>query len=316
MTRLAILATLALAAGSTTVVSRAENPRAPGSDQPPLASPPRFSREVTDVFFTDARQALGPKPAAVVTPESARPTSSASPALGDGKHGWSQVVAAEVLEDEIKQLAVEVADETRSASTFKSTGQKRLRSTFSSLAVTFGVIGQFDGQVRWQAEAPGMRDLCARAARNLKAASDATLHEGRTRGEDLASLVRGQSVTVPEADAEASMSELVDRRGLMSRMETAERDRLRPWLANKGEFVEHREQIAHEAAILRLLAHVVRAEGFEYADDEAYVEHANDFGAHCRQLLEATEAGDYEKARAALTGVSQSCDRCHGDFRS
>jgi hypothetical protein len=180
----------------------------------------------------------------------------------------------------------------------------------------FGVIGQFDGSVRWQAEAPGLRDESARAARNLKAASEATLREAKLRGEELAALVRGERVEVPAAEVEAPWSELVDRRALMARLETGERDRLRPALASRAMFAQQRDEVAQEAALLRLLAGVIRAEGFEYADDEAFGQHADDFAARCRQLLEATEADDFDKARTALTEMSKSCDRCHGDFRS
>jgi len=285
------------------------------SRRAPLAPPPAFSQQVLDVFFPDARSMLGPKPqpVATTTPSKLPPGAAVVKA---GQHRWSQVVSAAVLEDEVKRLAAEVAADTRTASEFKSTGQKRLRPTFSTLAVVFGVIGQFDGPVRWQAEAPGLRDECARAARNLKAASEATLREAKSRGEELAALVRGERVEVPAAEIEAPWAELVDRRALMSRLETAERDRLRPALANRATFAQQRGEVAHEAALLRLLAGVIRAEGFEYADDEAFREHADDFAARCRQLLAATEADDFEKARAALTELSKSCDRCHGDFRS
>ena len=285
------------------------------SQHKPLAAPPAFSQEVLDVFFPDARSMLGPKPQPGPTP-----TPSESPAgaavVTAGQHRWSQVVSATVLEDEVKRLAAEVAADTRSPSEFRATGQKRLRPAFSTLAVVFGVIGQFDGPVRWQVEAPGLRDECARAARNLKAASEATLREAKSRGEELAALVRGERVEVPTAEIEASWAELVDRRALMSRLETAERDHLRPALASQATFAGQRDEVAHEAALLRLLAGVIHAEGFEYADDEAFGEHADDFAARCRQLLAATEADDFEKARAALTELSKSCDRCHGDFRS
>ncbi|MBX9790234.1 MAG: cytochrome c [Pirellulales bacterium] len=316
MKRLSILAALAITAGVAASLSHGGERSTTDREQPAAAPPPVFSPQVLDVFFTDARQALGPRPQPAPTLASPTQTPAGNAAPSAAKHNWSQIVSAEDLEDEVKLLAADVADLARSASTFKATGQKRLRSTFSVLAVTFGVIGQFDGNIRWQSEAPGMRDLCARAARNLKAASDATLREARSRGDDLASLVRGQGVTVPEAEVEVLFNEVVDRRGLMSRLEIAERDRLRPWLASQSEFNEHRDQVVHEAAMLRLLANIARSEGFEYADDEAFREHADDFDARCRELLEATHAGDYAKARTALTGVSQSCDRCHGDFRS
>ena len=311
----AALATSSLAfwCGIAALASAAE----PGavSQRKPLATPPAFSQEVLDVFFPDARRMLGPKPVPAATP-SPTETPAGAAIVKAGQQRWSQVVSAAVLEDEVKRLSAEVAADTRTPSEFTATGQKRLRPTFSTLAVVFGVIGQFDGPVRWQTEAPGLRDECARAARNLKAASEATLREAKSRGEELAALVRGERVEVPAAEVEASWAELVDRRALMSRLETAERDRLRPALASRATFAGQRDEIAHEAALLRLLAGVIHAEGFEYSDDEAFGEHADDFAARCRQLLEATEGDDFEKARAALTELSKSCDRCHGDFRS
>lgn len=315
MTRLATLIAFTFVPALVFVAAgNAAEPQTP-SQRKPLAAPPAFSQQVLDVFFPDARRMLGPKPVPTPVPTPTE-TPGGAAVVKAGQQRWSQVVSAAVLEDEVKRLAVEIATDTRTPSEFKATGQKRLRPTFSTLAVVFGVIGQFDGPVRWQAEAPGLRDECARAARNLKAASEGTLREAKSRGEELAALVRGERVEVPTAEVEASWAELVDRRALMSRLETAERDRLRPALASQAKFAEQREEIAHEAALLRLLARVIHAEGFEYADDESFGEHADDFAARCRQLLEATEADDYAKARAALTELSKSCDRCHGDFRS
>ena len=53
------------------------------------------------------------------------------------------------------------------------------RDNFSLLAVLFAVIGQYDGEVRWQKDAANLRTLFGRAGFNCKVGTDNSFSEAK-----------------------------------------------------------------------------------------------------------------------------------------
>lgn len=290
-----------------------------------LAPRPEFSQQVRDVFFRDVRAHLGPedsptKPvdAAPATPTPETPASAApSEDSPTGGLKWSELVTRDVIEDEIKAQAPLVAEAIASPSKFKSGGYRQARNSYSLLAVLFGVAAQYDGEVRFSAEAAAMRDALAKAGVNCKVGTDASLKEAKARGEDLAELIRGGSPALDEAPKapEGGWATVSDRAPLMARLEAAQRGRLDVWTADKGEFQRQREALLREARLLTLLATVIQDPGYEYADDQQYQDYAKELANRARELVDALQQGDFSAAQSAVSRTNQSCDRCHADFR-
>jgi hypothetical protein len=167
----------------------------------------------------------------------------------------------------------------------------------------FGVIAQYDGQVRWQKDAVGLRAVFARAGVNCKVGTDNSFKEAKLRGQDLAELVRGGNVPVATADAEAKWSDVSNRQPLMKRMELAQRERLGPWTANAGEFARNRDAIVREAQMLAMIAEVIKDQSYEYADDSTYRAYVDELQQHSLEIIEAAKSNDFPKAQAATSGV-------------
>jgi len=230
---------------------------------------------------------------------------------------WSHVVDAEVIEDEVKSHVTAVAEHVRSLNAFKSGGYKEIRDRYSLLAVLFGVIAQYDGDVRWKDKASGMRAALARAGFNCKVATDASFKESKLRGEDLATLVRGGSPELPRAAAtiEDGWPSVADRSPLMKRMEEAQHGRLDVWTANSEEFQRNGDKLFHEAQLLRLLAEVIKDSAYEYAEDELYQQYVKKMRENCDQVIAAVKEDRFEEAQSAVRRINRQCDDCHGDYR-
>lgn len=306
-----------------------------------VVPPPAWPAELVELFFADAREQLGPggppQPregagppivagGAINPPAAAPPAASgAEPAAGrdgaaddEGASGlaWSSFVSRDVLEDEVKAIAPAIAADVANPTRFKSGGFQTARVGFSTLAAVFGVIAEYDGDVRWRAEAAGLRTLFAQAARNAKVSSDSAYKESKLRSELLSELVRGSSTgDLPAADGSAPWPGVVDRRPLMQRMEVALRDRLGPWTGNASEWSRNQGPIAHEAQMLLVLAEIIRHEEYDYADDEQYRGYVDLLREQARALSEAARQSDQEAAARAISGIRQACDQCHGDYR-
>ncbi len=311
-------------------------PKARSSRGGKLAPPPKWDRSVRDTFFSDARAKLGPGPApgsaeataaartaapvaATATPSSSaeKETPAASPQAPSepSAASWSALISAETLEDEVKAQVNPLAAAVQSPTAFKGKGHETARQDFSLLAVLFAVIGQYDAQVRWQAEAPSLRDLFARAGFNCKAATDSSFNEAKRRSQDLAELVRGGAVETRPAEADFEWPAIANRPPLMKRMEQSLRERLDPWTASDRDFAKNRAAIEHEAQLLAVLARVIKSEGYDYAEDESYRKYIDQLEQQCLELIDACKTSTLPKAQSATRLLNKTCDACHGEYR-
>jgi hypothetical protein len=307
--------TAIVASGSAAAILLAKEP----ADSPKRAKPPKWSADVLDTFYPDARTKL----------VGARPDYEHAQAIADGKNsdktqggaaksagGWSKLIDAETIETEIKRSGPELAKVAKSPSEFKGGGYKECRRQFSVLAILFGVSAEYDGDVRWQDAAPALRDLFSRAGHNCKAGSDQTFQEAVLRKQDLADLIAGTRPKAKEAERKADWPKVADRPPLMQRMNIAHEDRLKKWLANKGEFTAHHDDVKHEAQLVAAIADIIVREGFEFADDEKYTKCAQELRQAASDVSTAVDTDNLEQAQQAGNRMTKACADCHEGFRS
>ena len=290
-----------------------------------MPPPTKWDSRVTDTFFLDARKALSRRAAKVVISQcrqvSAGKTGGEKPsAAGDdtavGAFAWSKLVSPETLADEVKSLNTELIDEVKTQQAFLGGANKKSRRTLSMLAVTFGIINEYAGDVKWKTQAAAVRDLFSRAGFNCKAATEQTYRDAKQRSDDLSALLRGESIKVIiAAETSNEWSKVADRPPLMSRLELAQRDRIAPWTANAAEFKKNSAALGHEAEMVATLAEVVSRPGYDYADDEKYRGYAKSLQQSALELRAAIQSDNYQAAHTAAGTLSKACANCHGDFR-
>ena len=287
-----------------------------------LAPPPKWDSRLLKLFFADATKHVGPG-----QPGSARPATgtvaggastpggtAAAPAGGDG-FAWSKLIDAETLEGEIKTNINALATTVDNPGKFKTQNFRKARASYSSLAMLFGVVANYDGDVKWKDKAPGLREAVAKAGFNCKVGSEQSFGEAKSRYEDLRSLLEGGSPKLPEAEPAAEWPKVADRSELMKRMEEAGQAHLTPWTASEGEFKANQEEVLREAQLLAVMAHVIQQPGFDYADDENYQKYAGDLEQASVEMADAAKQSNFEKARAAAGNMAKACANCHTDFR-
>lgn len=313
-----LLAVVAIAILSYAAIAAAKKTGPP----PKRARPPKWSPDVLDAFFPDARTKLvGERPAyeqATVVASSQAPSVPGTPAAANAVpagSGWSKLIDVETIETEIKRLAQDVAKDVTAPAPFKGGGYKDCRRHFSVLAALFGVAAEYDGDVRWKDGAASLRDLFSRAGRNCKVGTDQTYQEATQRKQDLADLIGGNRAKPTDAESKADWSQVTDRPPLMQRLNIAQLDRLQKWLAAKGDFTAHRDDIKHEAQLAATIADIITHEGFEYADDDTYTGYANDLKQAASDIAAAVDLDNFDQARAAYGKTAKSCANCHEGYR-
>jgi hypothetical protein len=280
--------------------------------------PPKWSADDLNAFFPDARMKLvGARPdyQKAQALKASNTTGGANSAQAKSAGGWSKLIDAETIETEIKRVGPSLAKATRSPSEFKGGGYKECRREFSLLAMLFGITAEYDGDIRWQDASPTLRDLFSRAGHNCKAGSDQTYQEAVQRRQDLTDLIAGTRPKAKEAERKADWPKVADRPPLMQRMNAAHEDRLKKWLASKGEFTAHHDDVKHESQLVAAIADIIGHEGFEYSDDEKYAKWAQDLRQAAADVSAAVETDNYDGAHEANNRMTKACADCHESFR-
>jgi hypothetical protein len=282
------------------------------------ARPPKWPEEVLDVFFEDARTKLvGTRPdyghGATIAASDTR-ASDADEVASPGAT-WSKLIDAETIETEIKRLSQALTNEVTTPSAFKGGGYENCRRDFSVLAMLFAIAAEYDGDVRWQDSAAGLREVFARAARNCKVGNDQTFREAVQRKQDLADLIAGSRPKLPAADKSATWSEVADLAPLMQRLGAAHEERLTKWLASEREFKQHQEDVRHEAQLAAAIADVIGREGFDYWDEDDYAHNARELRDAASEAAAAVEINSYEQAQKAISRATMACAACHELYR-
>ena len=282
------------------------------------AHPPKWEEEKEDrVFFKDAFSKLvGERPDYANLAKTTRPDpgTETGSTPGDGVK-WSKLISSDTLEDEVKAYVQVLATDVNVPSKFKAGGYRKARRHFTTLATVFAVISEYDKDVRWKSQAAGLREAFARAGFNAKAGSENVYQESKARRDELADLVRGGSVTVPEAKSKVTWDKIANLSPLMSRFEVGFEKRLQGWLASEAQFKSNIDTIKHEAELLAALGRIIRQDGFDSFDDEDYVKHAVQLETAATEIAKATLTNSFAAAQKAAGRIQLSCTNCHGDFR-
>ena len=317
------LASLVVFASAVTLAQAAK--------QLPLKSfegPPKFEPAKVALFESDLRTKIGPGLPGGVTPPASGggggntaspgddPGAGGGGGGGGGSLAWSKLITPENLEAEIKALQKPAGESTKTMNVFKGNGRVLAQNTFAELAVLFGVIAQYDGDVRWKKESLGLTKIYAQATNNCKTSSDAAYKGAQLCTQQLAELIRGTPPEMPKADAPNSWKDVTDRPSLMRRIEELRTGPNVPkWISGKNDFKKNKDALLREAQIMLMISEVIKDKNFESGDDDSYQKYAKAFSEQCVAFVEAIKSDNQDKAQGLMAGVSKSCDTCHGDFR-
>jgi len=283
------------------------------------AAPPRsWPPDVLDAFFADATAALLGDPPSTVATRAAPPRKSRATGRVDARTGsWSALISGETIEDEIKLLRIDLGRSLTNRDRFEAGAYQECRRDLGNLAVLLAVVARYDGPIRWKQAAALLWARFARAAHGSTEGTGAAYRAARARLGELDNLVRGEPVAAAAEGQPvlAPFADFVERPLLMQRMKRASRQRIAPYLASERDFRRSREKLAHEGAILALLAEIIQRPAMEYADDDGYAEPARQLRQAGLDMVAASEQNNYRAARRAAAKATRACSDCHDGYR-
>ena len=278
-------------------------------------------QDIKAIFFDNPQARLdGPRQINTAPMNSGSPTNVAGPANGNESGAsvgeWASLISNVTLEDEIKATKLEVDKVVGVPGKFKGGDYQSARLYFSTLAAMFGVIAEYDGDVRWKKQALGARDAFGKVAANCKVGTDASYNESKLRKADLEDLVGGASPDLKPNPDDFTWGKLIDRSPVMQRLEIALNERLKPWTSDATTFKENVDKVFHEAEIVAALSEMLMKPEMEDGEDEDYMNFSNSMKAAAREIVDAVKLNDADRASKAVGEISKACTECHEYYRS
>ncbi len=291
------------------------------------AQPPKFDK--VEGFYNDAfaEGLVGARPenlsqAFAVSASGAATPASPMPAAGAGHaglagSGWSAIISATTIEDEVKALKLSVDQGVTTPSDFAGKGHKTARRDLSMLAMLFGIAGEFDGDVRWKKDAPAARDAFGRTAANAKVGTLQVFQEAKLRKEELQDLIGGGNpFTGKEAETKASWKEVCGRAPLMQHLEAIWEPKLKPLLADGGKFTANAAKVQHDAEIIAAMGEVLSKEGMPDADSDEYKAFCAKLREGAKAIIDGAKTKNYSTATQGSATINKACTECHESYRS
>ncbi len=244
------------------------------------------------------------------------PSSQSTPnePVSESNNSWSQLIPAEVLENEIKRIQIALEAQITTPVQFQ-TDYLSIRDTFSMLSMWMAVIQQYDGPIRWKDQAGAAQATFSRTAANCRVGSDAAYNSARNAQEKLRELVRGGTfdvVDLPEEDF--SWAHAVDRNPIMRRLEVS-LNHLKQNIGSSQAFKDEIEETMHDASLIAVMSRVIGDESMDDADDSDYLTLALKMKSASQETIEAIKLSNFEITSASVNKIEQSCNDCHADWR-
>ncbi len=324
---LVVALTIGFVCGSTAALAQSK------SKSVKRAQPPKFDK--LEGFYQDAftEGLVGERPAnlssgvaaasgaASVAPSpaggGAAPVASGAGNVGLAGSGWSALISAATIEDEVKALKLSVDQGVTTLSDFAGKGHKAARRDLSMLAMLFGIAGEYDGDVRWKKYAPAVRDALARTAANAKSNTPQVFQEARLRKEELQDLVGGGNpFGDKEAETKANWKDVCGRAPLMQHLEAIWEPRLKPLLADGAKFTANADKVQHDAEIIASMGEVLSKEGMPDADSDEYKALCAKLRDGAKAILDGVKAKNFDSAAKGSATINKACTECHESYRS
>lgn len=249
------------------------------------------------------------------TPETGSDNPPTEPAATPGGDvNWKDVVAATVLDDEVKKISNRFRAKLQTLATFNRS-YLELPTYISTMAVLSAIAAEHPDDIRWKDDAKYIRDLSAkmlsdklqRGAKSYKQVNEPYL--------SITDILRGSTPGgLPEPNPEDDFVEYAEMGFLMNRFEVGTK-----WLnVNVGTadaLKENAADIKHEVGVLAALATAICTEGYGYVDDNEFKGHAKGMVEGCKKVKEAVDTGSLENYQLGFSMIDQACTKCHSSYR-
>jgi len=230
------------------------------------------------------------------------------------KLGWSKIIDRSVIEDEIKRIQIQLEQQVTTPNKFKS-DHSAVRLSFTKLAMLFGIIEQYDTDIRWKKDASFARVAFARAAANSRTGSEQAYANAKKQKESLREMVRGSNFPQQGTPAELDWADVSDRGALMDILEELFQEKLKPNSGSQSAVNSNAEEVLHNASLIAAIGQVLCLPEMDDYDEEAYAVHGKSMSRGGVDVVTGIKSVNFSLVEKGVNSISQSCSNCHDDWR-
>ena len=277
--------------------------------------PDFHSSDRNDIYFDDifSEGLVGSAPEVAGSVDFSGKNESAASAVNSGER-WSSFISRDTIEDEIKLMHQSLQRSVTTPSGFNSKFRE-VRQQFNLLSMLFGIIHEYDQDIRWKRFAGTYQISAAETAAKALKPTRPAFQAAKTARDDLGELVRGGGITInKKVETTLQWSDVIQRRSIMTQLDAMVGEILKPGVSSKDEFKNNRDKILRSANLVSAMAKVLTKEGMDEAEDDGYVAFAKKMGAAANQLKLATQSDEFDTATKAVNRIEQSCTDCHAEW--
>ncbi len=263
-----------------------------------------------------AAAASGTPEASVKPPEMSadKPKPDAPTEGGASKPGGWDLVTADVVTVEVKQVKTRMADSLSNVNKYNGQYKKNIRMDASVLAAIATIVGTKNDGASWKGDAKYVRDLSANVIKEASGLEKKHYDATKTAWEDLDGLLSGNKpAKLPDSAPEVPFSETVNRGGAMLRMDKAYE--LLKQFSTADALKKNQEMALHEAAILAVLTKVVASPGYPDIEEEDYQKIATAMEQYSAEAMTAAKEQNFAAYGDALSRMGKSCTECHTNYK-
>jgi hypothetical protein len=281
-----------------------------------------------DVFFKDplaiasnrTRVPGGETPAEMATTAgSAEPGKAEEPAATETKSDapvdWAALLPADLLVAEANRIRERFAPKLESVATFNSS-LLDVPPYAAELAALGGIATEHSGNIPWKTNAKFVRDLAGAMNSDQLQRGQKSYEQVKVPFDKIATLLDGKRPDgLPEADDATDFALSADFGYLMRRFE-ASQNYLKTTGGSEAAFKQNSADLIRETRVIAALSKVIAADDYGYGDDKKFQGYATVMTDASLAAATAAEKGDFAAFDLAASNLSQSCVKCHADYRN
>jgi hypothetical protein len=291
--------------------------------KPSRVQPPEFKAdEFEGIFFDDVRkQLVGTRPVKGSQDPSndskavLQSGSGASETSASGTNVWKDRISGQSIEDLVKEGKRRLDTIVTTPAKFAAGSYKDARREFTLMTILFAAIENYPEEIRWKTSAAVGRARFGRVAANTKVGTGPAFNEAKIRMDDLATLLKGASISESNPPSEIVWPDIVDRGPAMQILEWALREQLNPKTASEAAFKSQSEEALKYAELISLIGETLHQPGMNDADDVEYKNWSAKMISEAKRVVDAVKLSNATMAREATGQLDQSCNGCHNTFR-
>ena len=282
----------------------------------PRAQPPTFAAAAVDgIFYEDvAAQLTGALPRAAQRSAGATTAASGGDATATAESPWKALIEAATLEDLVKNSSKPLDVATSSPAKFAGGGYQTSRLEYIKLAILFGVIAEYPGDIRWKHSAHRAHQEFSRAAANGKAGSLQVYNESKAKKQLFNDLLNGTRLDAGSTTTFA-WGEAIDRDASMQLLEWTLREAMAPAVGTDASFATDSAKVQQYAQLTAVVGQLLQRPEMADADSEEYRQLAQQMMSAATAVRTAAAEADHAAARLAISELDASCNRCHEVYR-